>query len=374
MSAEAATAGESLDVPVDLRLRALEQSDRAAVLSVMDAWWGRPAAHLLPSPFFSEFRETSFVLERDGEIIGFLVGLLSQTRRDEAYIHAAAVAPGERRNGLGRLLYRHFFTVALRFGRRRVRAVTSSENAASIAFHNRLGFAATGRAPGRADRVELGLELVPRAPAGQPTAPDVRAACAALHVPMTGMIVALEPLTPRHEADLWRAAQDGDVWRWMPLDGGSSRAAFRRWLDWVLANAALEPAAPFAVVDRESGGAIGSTTYHAIAPEHRRLEIGMTWYGARTWQSGANVEAKLLMLEHAFDDLAYRRVEFKTDARNTRSRRALEALPARLEGVFRNHMIVRDGQPRDSAYYGIVDEEWPDVRANLARRLRARSG
>jgi N-acetyltransferase len=80
------------------------------------------------------------------------------------------------------------------------------------------------------------------------------------------------------------------------------------------------------------------------------------------------------MLGHAFDDLAYRRVEFKTDARNTRSRRALEALPARLEGVFRNHMIVRDGQPRDSAYYGIVDEEWPDVRANLARRLHARSG
>ena len=76
------------------------------------------------------------------------------------------------------------------------------------------------------------------------------------------------------------------------------------------------------------------------------------------------------MLEHAFERLEQRRVEFKTDARNDRSRRALEALPAQFEGVFRKHMLVRGGETRDSAYYSIVDDEWPDVRANLERRIR----
>ena len=84
----------------------------------------------------------------------------------------------------------------------------------------------------------------------------------------------------------------------------------------------------------------------------------------------ANVDAKLVMLEHAFERLEQRRVEFKTDARNERSRRALEALPAQFEGVFRKHMLVRGGETRDSAYYSIVDDDWPDVRANLERRIR----
>jgi RimJ/RimL family protein N-acetyltransferase len=194
---------------------------------------------------------------------------------------------------------------------------------------------------------------------------------AALAAPLRGERVALEPLAPRHASELWPAAEESD-WTWMPVDG-SSREGFERWLGSVLATAKTEPAARFAVVRRDGGRAIGSTSYHGIHPEHRRVEIGMTWFARSEWRSGANVETKLRMLERAFA-LGFRRVEFKTDARNTRSRRALEALPAQFEGVMRKHMLVRDGETRDSAYYSVLDHEWPDVRANLERRLAARHG
>jgi RimJ/RimL family protein N-acetyltransferase len=186
-----------------------------------------------------------------------------------------------------------------------------------------------------------------------------------LRVPLEGKLVALEPLEPRHAAGLWEAAQESD-WTWMPVDAGSSRESFDRLFQWLLANTD----AGVTLVALRDGRIVGSSRFHEIRPEHRRLEIGFTWYARSEWRSGANVDAKLLMLEHAFERLEYRRVEFKTDARNERSRRALEALPAQFEGVFRKHMLVRGGETRDSAYYSIVDDEWPDVRANLERRIR----
>jgi RimJ/RimL family protein N-acetyltransferase len=197
----------------------------------------------------------------------------------------------------------------------------------------------------------------------------------ALLVPMMGRLVALEPLAPRHEADLARASGDPEVWQWMWFRGEHPSESFHRWLQWTTSDLDPEPRAPFAVIDRATGHAIGSTGFLAIKPEHRRVEIGGTWYPRSAWGSGANVEAKFLMLEHAFDRLGYRRVEFKTDARNARSRAALEALPAQLEGVFRKHMVlVRGDERRDSAYYSIVDDDWPHVRENLDRRLRQRLG
>jgi hypothetical protein len=143
--------------------------------------------------------------------------------------------------------------------------------------------------------------------------------------PLEGCIVRLEPLAQGHFEALAEAAADPEIWRWMSGDG-SRREIFR-------------------------------------------AEIGHTWLARSHWGSGANVEAKLLMLEHAFGPMAMRRVEFKTDALNERSRRALEALPAQFEGIHRQHMLVREGENRDSAWYSIVDAEWPLVRANLLRRL-----
>jgi N-acetyltransferase len=89
------------------------------------------------------------------------------------------------------------------------------------------------------------------------------------------------------------------------------------------------------------------------------------------WGSGINVESKLLLLGHAFERVGCQRVEFKTDARNQRSRGALQALGAQFEGVLRKHMVIRDRAPRDSAYYSVIDDEWPEVKALLERRLRA---
>jgi N-acetyltransferase len=118
---------------------------------------------------------------------------------------------------------------------------------------------------------------------------------------------------------------------------------------------------------------IGSTSYLEPRPQDRSVEIGATWLTPSAWRSGANVEAKLLMLAHAFDVLGCVRVELKTDARNERSRRAIEALPAQFEGIHRQHMVLPDGALRDSAWYSVIDREWPEVRDNLRRRLAARA-
>ena len=107
-----------------------------------------------------------------------------------------------------------------------------------------------------------------------------------------------------------------------------------------------------------------------IALDHRRIEIGWTWVGTAFQRTGANREAKLLMLSHAFDTLGCRRVEFKTDALNEKSRTALLGIGARFEGIFRNHMVMPDGRMRDSAYYSVIDNEWPEVRAALEARIR----
>jgi N-acetyltransferase len=188
---------------------------------------------------------------------------------------------------------------------------------------------------------------------------------------LEGRVVRLEPLARRHEQGLFEAAGDGRIWRWMPYDASGSPETFRAWLEDALAASEAGTEAAFATVDAETEKPVGSTRYLALRPEDRVLEIGWTWLSPAYWQTGANVEAKLLMLEHAFEELGCLRVEFKTDARNERSRAALAALPARFEGVFRKHMLVRGGERRDSAYYSIIDDEWPEVRKNLRRRLDA---
>jgi RimJ/RimL family protein N-acetyltransferase len=192
---------------------------------------------------------------------------------------------------------------------------------------------------------------------------------ARLSAPLAGRIVGLEPITPEHEPALWEAARDERIWEVAHLRI-RTRDDFARWMDDALDGQARRAAAPFVTVDARSGGVLGSTRFATLRPEHRSLEIGWTWLNPSAWGTGANVEAKLLMLGRAFEELGCLRVEFKTDADNERSRAALAALPAQFEGVHRKHMIVRDGERRDSAWYSVVDDEWPVVRENLQRRLR----
>jgi N-acetyltransferase len=187
--------------------------------------------------------------------------------------------------------------------------------------------------------------------------------------PLYGRLVALEPLSARHEGDLREAAVDGDLFAWLPENLRSSEEQMRAWIAQAVQAAQAQREVPFAIVLARDGKAVGSTRYLEIRLEHLRVEIGWTWVAQSVWGSGVNVEAKLLLLGHAFERVGLRRVEFKTDARNARSRGALEALGARFEGVLRKHMVVQCGAPRDSAYYSVIDDDWPEVKASLSRRL-----
>jgi RimJ/RimL family protein N-acetyltransferase len=175
---------------------------------------------------------------------------------------------------------------------------------------------------------------------------------------LEGRLVVLEPLDERHAPGLREAAEDERVWRWMLTTD------FDVWLAYTLGNDAMQP---FAVL--RDGAVVGSTSYMSLAPEHLRLEIGNTWLNPSAWGSGANTEAKYLLLRHAFEVVGCRRVEFKTDALNERARAALAALPAEFEGIHRKHMVVRGGERRDSAWYAVIDDDWPVVKAALERRL-----
>jgi RimJ/RimL family protein N-acetyltransferase len=188
-------------------------------------------------------------------------------------------------------------------------------------------------------------------------------------VTLEGSLVRLEPLSLDHVPALAEVALDPAIWRWT-LARPTTEAELRTWAETTIAAREAGTELPFATVDRASGRPIGSSRYMNIVLEHRRLEIGWTWVGTAFQRTGANREAKLLMLRHAFDTLGCRRVEFKTDALNEQSRTALLGIGARFEGIFRNHMVMPDGRMRDSAYYSVIDGEWPEVRAALEARLR----
>jgi RimJ/RimL family protein N-acetyltransferase len=190
---------------------------------------------------------------------------------------------------------------------------------------------------------------------------------------LEGRMIVLEPVVESHEEELFAAAQDPDVWRWMSYNAAESAETFHGWFDDALRASKAGDEAVFVVRSKESGKLIGSTRYMTLRPEHHGLEIGWTWLVPSAWGSGANAEAKFLLLQHAFDELGCIRVEFKTDARNERARLALEAIPARFEGIFRSHMLVRGGERRNSAFYSVTDDDWPVVRTLLERRINAKS-
>jgi N-acetyltransferase len=189
---------------------------------------------------------------------------------------------------------------------------------------------------------------------------------------LVGRVVRLEPLAPSHADDLWEASRDPLAWRWLSIAMPRERAEWEAWMDDALTRAEAGLDLPFATVLIATGRAVGSTRYLALRPEHRSVEIGWTWLAPSAWGTGANTEAKLLQLTHAFEAFGCRRVEFKTDALNERSRAALAALPARFEGIHRKHMLVRGGESRDSAWYAVLDDDWPSVRAALASRVGER--
>jgi RimJ/RimL family protein N-acetyltransferase len=189
-------------------------------------------------------------------------------------------------------------------------------------------------------------------------------------VTLEGRRVRLEPLSLAHLDDLADVGLDPAIWRWTIARPGD-RAGLATWIGTAVAAADARTELPFATIDRASGRAIGSTRFMSVAPEHRRLEIGWTRVTPAAQGSGANTEAKYLQLRHAFEVLGANRVEFKTHASNVRARGALARIGGTFEGVFRDHMVMPEGPLRDSAWYSVIVEAWPAVRAALEGRLNA---
>ncbi len=187
---------------------------------------------------------------------------------------------------------------------------------------------------------------------------------------LEGSHVRLEPLAKAHLAGLTQVGLEEELWRWIPVPVRTAEE-MGAYIDTALEEQKRGVSLPFALIERATGRAIGSTRYGNIDRTHRRAEIGWTWV-AREWQRTAvNTEAKYLLLRHAFETLGSIRVELKTDSLNEKSRAAILRIGAQEEGIFRNHMITASGRIRHTVYFSIVDCEWPAVKARLESLLNS---
>ncbi|HSM78467.1 MAG TPA: GNAT family protein [Bryobacteraceae bacterium] len=192
-------------------------------------------------------------------------------------------------------------------------------------------------------------------------------------VDLRGAVANLTPLRPEHAPDLIEAVCDGDLWKlWYTSvpspEEMESNIAMR------LSQRDKGAWLPFAVLDSRTGRAVGMTSYLNIDPVHRRLEVGSTWYRASVQRTAMNTECKRMLLGHAFDVLDCIAVELRTHFLNHQSRRAIERLGARLDGVLRNHTRSADGLLRDTCVYSIIASEWPTMRKHLDWRLVRHAG
>ena len=186
-------------------------------------------------------------------------------------------------------------------------------------------------------------------------------------VTLRGTHATLVPLSPDHVHTLSDAARDGELWRlWytsVPAPEDMAREIDRR-----LSLFSVGSMLPFTVLD-STGTPVGMTTFMNVDPLNHRVEIGSTWYAARVQRTALNTECKLLLLTHAFDDLQCIAVELRTHILNAQSRRAIERIGAKQDGILRNHMRMPNGTLRDTVVYSIIAGEWPTVKAHLDYQL-----
>jgi RimJ/RimL family protein N-acetyltransferase len=190
-------------------------------------------------------------------------------------------------------------------------------------------------------------------------------------VALDGQHVRLEPLAKAHLAGLAQVGLEEELWRWIPVPVRTAEE-MAAYIETALQEQERGVSLPFALIEKKTGRAIGSTRYGNIDRTHHRVEIGWTWV-AREWQrSAVNTEAKYLLLRHAFETLGCIRVELKTDSLNEKSRAAILRIGAKEEGIFRNHMITASGRIRHTVYFSIVNSEWPGVKTRLEFLLNSR--
>lgn len=197
-----------------------------------------------------------------------------------------------------------------------------------------------------------------------------RAAFSPKSVTLTGRTVMLVPLTLEHAPELFRAGSDDSIWLYLPHARYRSVDETRERIADAIRAVAEGNEIAFAIVERETGAAIGSTRYCLIERAHRHLEIGWTWVAPAFQRTSVNTECKYLLLRHAFEALGAIRVSLKTDGRNTRSQNAIRRIGATYEGTLRKHRICWDGHIRDTVYFSIVEDEWPEVKFRLEEMLQ----
>jgi len=188
-------------------------------------------------------------------------------------------------------------------------------------------------------------------------------------ITLENAFVRLDPLEEQHRELLREAGNDPDLWRFASVNLDNTH--FDSWIDHRLTEIAKGAELTWAVFDKASNSYAGSTSYLAYVGAHKRVEIGWTWYAKRVWAGAVNPSCKRMLLAHGFDTLGLNRIELKADARNTRSRQAMERFGAKFEGIHRSHMVRPDGRLRDTAWFSVIREEWPAVRDGLDARLEA---
>lgn len=191
-------------------------------------------------------------------------------------------------------------------------------------------------------------------------------------ITLEGEFVRLEPLRFEHWESLYEAGSDKSLWRWTAAVVASA-GDMRRYVETALDEQGRGVSLPFVTIEKSSNKIVGSTRFGNIDAKNRRAEIGWTWINPRWQRSYVNTEAKLLMLEHAFEIWKCVRVELKTDALNEKSRRAILRIGATEEGVLRRHLITDAGRIRDTVYFSILDSEWRQVEENLVSKLVSRN-
>ncbi len=353
-------------------IRIARSTDHVDVVHVVDEWWGgREMSGLLQPLFLENFSGTSLVAESpSGELVGFLVGFVSDDDPTAAYVHFAGVDPEHRGAGVGRSLYRRFDELVVARGVRIVRCVTSAVNTRSVAFHEAIGFIVDGT---KADRGIDGGEYVQMSRAV--VAPSSPAQGFAGWPPeastvLTGDFVELRPTVASDAEGLFVALDDPQVWTHLtfPRPGGvDDMLALVESLMSIMHPWTVRLTQPLAGL--RAGTVVGWSSYLEVAVSDARLEVGATAYAPAVWATVVNPETKLLLLGHAFDDLGFGRVQLKTDVRNTRSQDAIARLGATREGLLRRYQRRLDTSVRDTVVFSVLAEEWPGVREGLRARL-----
>ncbi|WP_440454863.1 GNAT family N-acetyltransferase [Psychrobacter sp. ASPA161_9] len=177
--------------------------------------------------------------------------------------------------------------------------------------------------------------------------------------------ITLKPLTLSYANDLAEACQDGELWK----INETSVPEPDKVIDYINTAESMPDRKAFVVIDESTGKAIGSTSFHDILPFTKRLEIGYTWYAQSYWRTHVNTTCKLMLLTYIFETLEYQTVGWRADIGNRRSQEAIERLGAKKDGVIRGNRVCRDGVISDTAMYSLVNSEWPQVKAELTKKL-----